>query len=148
MKKARADLPGKRVQGKHCFVCGKENPRGLNIPFYFDGDSVTGRFVPDDRLCGFEGVVHGAVIFALADEAMMHLIWAKELRAVTADVNIRFHNYAKTGQALSVEARIESLSSKLIKGISTVRDHKNRKIATAHGKFLRITEKGKFEKAF
>jgi len=150
MSLSEPDFPGKRVQGRNCFLCGRENTRGLGIPFYFDGDVVRAAFVPGPHLCGFEGIVHGGIIFALADEAMMHLIWALGLQAVTAEAEIRYHNYARIDRRLRVDARMESQAPQLVKAVSVIVDDENRLIATVRGKFLTVASKDneKFNKAF
>jgi uncharacterized protein (TIGR00369 family) len=139
-----------KLQGKNCFVCGRDNPEGLKIPFYFDGQTVTADFVPGDELCGFEKIVHGGIIFSIADEAMMHLIWAKGLRAITAEVTIRFSNYAKTGEGLAVSARIREITPHIIRAQSIIKDASGKKIARADGKFLTfsIKENKNFKKLF
>ncbi len=139
-----------KLQGKNCYVCGRDNPNGLKIPFYYDGERVTASFVPGDRLCGFEKVVHGGIIFSVADEAMMHLIWARGLRAITAEVTIRFHNYAKTGEKLAVEAEIKEVKPHLIQAQSVIKGAKGKKIARAEGKFLPFSIKDNeyFKKLF
>jgi uncharacterized protein (TIGR00369 family) len=130
-----------KLQGKNCYVCGKDNPDGLRIPFYYDGKCVTASFVPGDELCGFEKVVHGGIIFSVADEAMMHLIWAKGLRAITAEVTIRFRNYAKTGEELAVKAEIKEVTRHLIKAQSIIKGTRGKIIARAEGKFLPFSKK-------
>jgi hypothetical protein len=99
VRKKTASPAGKKLQAKNCFVCGRDNSRGLGVPFFYNNDTVTATFVPGDWLSGFEKVVHGGVIFCLADEAMMYLIWASELKAISAEVSIRFHNYAHTANS-------------------------------------------------
>ena len=139
-----------RLQAKNCFVCGYDNPRGLGIPFYYDGKEVSGCFVPDYWTSGFERVVHGGIIFAIADEAMMHLLWAAGIRAITAEVTIRYHNYAQTGEELKIHATILERSSHMIKARCSLTNAKGVKMATASGKFLPFSEKDfkNFEKVF
>jgi uncharacterized protein (TIGR00369 family) len=130
------DSSSKKLQARHCFVCGWDNPRGLNLPYYYDGTRVTTEFIPDKELCGFDGIVHGGIIFSLADEAMMHLIWASELRAITAEVTIRYHGYAEINQKIDVVAEFEDIGRRLIRAKCILMDYRGSKIATARGKFL------------
>lgn len=140
----------KRIQSKNCFVCGRENHRGLNVPFFYDGNSVSASYIPDRNLCGFDGVVHGGIIFALADEAMMHLLWASGLRAVTAEVTIRFHGSIKAGEPIEINASFDNTTSRIIRATCRVRTSDGTKIATAQGKFLPLKENEKliFRKTF
>lgn len=130
----------RKLQARNCFVCGSENPRGLKIPYYFDGERVKAEFVPGADLCGFDRIVHGGIVFSLADEAMMHLIWASGLRAVTAEVTMRYHGYAKVDERIQLTAEFENITDRLIKAKCALLDEDGRKIATARGKFLPFSE--------
>jgi acyl-coenzyme A thioesterase PaaI-like protein len=141
---------GEKIQAKRCFVCGRDNPRGLKIPFFHNKDTVTARYAPDSDLCGFDGIVHGGILFALADEAMMHLIWSSGLRAVTAEVTMRFHGYAEAGMAIDIRAHLTVRSPRLLKAICRLSDEEGIKIASASGKFLPISpdEEKRFKKSY
>ena len=139
-----------KLQAKNCFVCGYDNPRGLNLPFYYDGEMVSATFTPAEWMSGFEKVVHGGILFSIADEAMMHLLWAAGIRAITAEVTIRYHNYAPTGNELRISAEITEKAEHLIKAKCVLTNSDGEKIATASGKFLPISEKefGEINKVF
>jgi hypothetical protein len=72
---------------------------------------------------------------------MMHLIWAMEFRAISAEVSIRYHNYSRTGETLLICAELIGTSDLLIKAKCIITDVKGNKIVTASGKFLTFTEK-------
>jgi acyl-coenzyme A thioesterase PaaI-like protein len=141
---------GDRIQAKRCFVCGRDNPRGLNIPFFHDNDIVTARYAPDYDLCGFDGIVHGGILFALADEAMMHLIWSSGLRAVTVEIKMRFHGHAETGKTIGVKANFTERSPRILRAKCSLSDSDGGKLASAYGKFLPISpeEEERFKKSY
>lgn len=93
--------------------------------------------------------MHGGILFALCDEAMMHLIWASGQRAITAEITIRFHRHAEAGKEILISACFESIGSHLIKAECRLSDVDG-KIATAKGKFLPMSQKEKtlFRKKF
>lgn len=130
----------RKLQARHCFVCGSENPHGLKIPYFYDGERVKTEFVPGPELCGFDQIVHGGIVFSLADEGMMHLIWASGLRAITAEVTMRYHGYAKVNERIQLTAEFESITDRLIKAKCVLLNDESRKIATARGKFLPFSE--------
>ncbi|UCE67130.1 MAG: PaaI family thioesterase [Candidatus Zixiibacteriota bacterium] len=134
------DSSTRKLQARYCFVCGSDNPRGLRIPFYYDGERVKTEFVPGPELCGFDDIVHGGIVFSLADEAMMHLIRASGLRAITAEITMRYHRYAKVNEKINVTAEFENIAERLINAKCALLDNDGRKIATTRGKFLPFSE--------
>ena len=54
-----------------CFVCGRENPVGLYMTFYDNGDNeVYSDYTVADHYQGYPGVVHGGIVAAMLDEAV------------------------------------------------------------------------------
>ena len=54
--------------GQPCFGCGPDHPFGFRLAFTEDGDEVVTRFTPADRYQGPPGLMHGGLVFTLADE--------------------------------------------------------------------------------
>ena len=62
--------PIRQPNSRMCFVCGLENPAGLHLRFYDDGeDQVTCDFMVTAKHQSYPGRVHGWVIAAILDEA-------------------------------------------------------------------------------
>ncbi len=56
---------------RYCFLCGVENPIGLNLRFYEAEDGhVEARFTPKEEHQGYPGVLHGGITSALLDETI------------------------------------------------------------------------------
>ncbi|MGD0845184.1 MAG: PaaI family thioesterase [Geobacteraceae bacterium] len=53
----------------HCFGCSPNNPYGLQLRFRRAAQGCVAECVVPDRLCGFDGLVHGGIIATLLDEA-------------------------------------------------------------------------------
>jgi uncharacterized protein (TIGR00369 family) len=61
----------KQPNSNHCFVCGLQNPHGLQAVFYDDGvDTVRCRHTLPATYQGYPGIAHGGVVAALLDEAV------------------------------------------------------------------------------
>ncbi len=56
-----------------CFGCGPDNPRGLRLKSYVEGEQVVATFVPEPHHQAFPGVLNGGIIGALLD---CHGNWA------------------------------------------------------------------------
>jgi acyl-coenzyme A thioesterase PaaI-like protein len=63
--------PNKQPNSEMCFVCGRNNPVGLYMQFFDDGDGeVVSDFVVPDHYQSYPGIVHGGVIAAMLDEVV------------------------------------------------------------------------------
>ncbi len=99
----------------YCFGCGPENPIGLKLTFSEDGDFVRSRFTPSKEYQGWNGVVHGGILFTLLDEAGGYAIISKNIHSgVTAKSETTFKSPALMGKEILIEASITRMSSRLI----------------------------------
>jgi acyl-coenzyme A thioesterase PaaI-like protein len=136
-----------------CLVCGKSNPHGLKLRLHVQPESglVSTEFVPKPEHIGFDGIVHGGVISAVMDEAM---VWASTWRAkrfcFAGEFTVRFREPLKPYQAARVEASVEFSRPKLIEATAKLFDFGGRLIATASGKYLPVSpeQHAQFVKTF
>ena len=99
-----------------CFACGKENTNGLHLDFCFSEQEkrIETTFLPSDIYQGWKGVLHGGIIATLVDESMAKLAQRLGYPALTASLDIRFKNLAKTSDPLHVSAEIVKHNKKLL----------------------------------
>jgi len=104
-----------------CFVCGKENKKGLCLDFHYDKEKneVYTVWRPDSYMQGFDGVVHGGFISMVLDEVMAKVCLFNGKPALTVRIEVRFKrpvlineevvvrgNYIETrGRRMELEAR-------------------------------------------
>ncbi len=83
----------------YCFGCGQQNPIGLKLPFYEEGDSrrVWAPWTPLREHQGFEGIAHGGLITTVLDEVMGWVIYLRRIWAVTGTINVRFRKPVEIG---------------------------------------------------
>ena len=60
-----------------CFGCGPEHPFGFHLAFRQEGDEVITRFTPADKYQGAPGIMHGGLVFTLADELAAWVLIAR-----------------------------------------------------------------------
>ena len=121
----------------NCFVCGKDNPRGLRISFSVEEDGVRASFSPDKTLVGFEDIIHGGVISALLDEAIIWAAYAATRRfGVTAELNIRFHKPLTVQEEYILKGRMVEDRGKLWIVESVITDEEGNQYAGATGKLV------------
>ena len=121
----------------HCFVCGKSNQSGLKLVFRKDGDKVVSEFVPQKYHQGFKDIVHGGIISAVLDEAMVKAVLFLGIEAVTAEITVRLKNPLFVGDKAFIEAEIKTMGTRLIETYSLIRKEDNTLIAESSAKLLR-----------
>ncbi len=117
------------------------------VPFNFHGDLVTAEFTPSRYHCGFDGVVHGGILFALADEAMMHLIQGNEIKEITSEITIRMVNFARADSRVNIAADSLQAGRHLVTCKAVISNDDGITICKATGKFLYYTEDQPFKKS-
>jgi len=59
----------KQPNSLHCFVCGRQNPFGLQLSFYEnEPGEVTAEYTVSEQYQGYPGIVHGGIVAAMLDE--------------------------------------------------------------------------------
>lgn len=77
--------------GYNCFGCSPDNPHGLKMEFYEDGDDIVSIWRPTFDSQGWIGVLHGGIQAALADEISSWVIFRKlQTTGVTAKLEARY----------------------------------------------------------
>jgi len=90
-----------------CVLCGIENPWSLGLAFGPDDTGgVHAEILPDERLRGYDGMLHGGVAAALLDCAMTHCLFHRGVRAVTGDLRVRYPHPVPIGARLKLQAHV------------------------------------------
>lgn len=93
-----------------CFICGKANPIGLKVDFTVDAEAlkISGVFTPRREHEGYRGILHGGLVSALLDEAMVKLLWEVGIPSVSASLEVRLAKPAKVGEPLHISGWVDS----------------------------------------
>jgi acyl-coenzyme A thioesterase PaaI-like protein len=112
----------KRQPGsKMCFVCGRENPIGLHVPFFVDGETVVAEFVPQPEHQGYPGVMHGGLVTTLLDETIGRAAFLRDMWAVTGRLEVRFRRSVPIGEKITITSRITRIRNNVIEAEGEVR---------------------------
>lgn len=77
--------------GYDCFGCAPNNPIGLHMEFYENGDEVVSFWRPQEHYQGWVGVMHGGIMATLADEIAGWVVMRKmQTSGVTSRLNMRY----------------------------------------------------------
>ncbi len=125
---------------KGCFVCGEENPAGLQSRFYVEDGMVKMKLQPQAHHCGYANVVHGGVVAAAMDECMG---WAAS-RAIkrmcyTGELTIRYLKRVPTDGDLVVCSEVKRSSRLLAHVEGRIVDAQGEVYARGEGRFLPLS---------
>lgn len=117
----------------YCFICGEKNPKGLNLSFTETDNGVSAVFILKKEYQGYKGIIHGGLIAAILDEAMIKAANQKGYNAVTAEMTIRFRSPLMTNQKAWVDGKVLKESRKVLKATASLK-REGVIIAEAEGK--------------
>lgn len=114
----------------YCFGCSSQNPIGLKLKFWEEGELEVTEFVPQKVHQSFDGVCHGGLIGTVMDELFgNHCIRLGVYPAVTARLTLRFRKAALIGEKIRFYSRLERKKSRLYEFTGWAEDSKGNKIA-------------------
>jgi len=122
----------------HCLLCGGANPRSLRLAFATGRDGVTRASLRGHpHLQGYDGILHGGVVAALLDATMTHRLFAAGIRAVTAELTVRYVESVDCDHTLALSAWITARSRRLYRLRAELSSEGSVR-AWAEAKFLRL----------
>ena len=106
MKKIRNPYIGLEERGYNCFACCPDNPFGLKMEFYEDGDDVVCHWNPHDNFQGWLKTLHGGIQSTLMDEVGGWLVNRKlQTAGQTTSLAMRYRKPVPTGEGIVIEIR-------------------------------------------
>ena len=115
-KNYRVSSTGQDWHKPDCFGCGPKNASGLHADFLFDDETGEVRFsyIPEDRLAGPPGFLHGGITASLLDEAQGVLCFHVGYIVMTDQLNINYHHAVPLNQEVQIRCRITAVRKKRI----------------------------------
>jgi len=123
-----------------CFVCGRDNPKGLHIKVFYEDDWAKTRYAFSPEYQGWKGIIHGGLIATLLDEIMAYAAF-KEGPTVTIHLNVTFRQALHPNEEIEVSGRIVRKKGRKIEAEAVIkRISDNKTIAEAEGILLRMSK--------
>jgi uncharacterized protein (TIGR00369 family) len=133
-------LPGKFEDEGRCFVCGKSNPQGLRVDFRKTEEGVTAFFSADENHQGYRNIVHGGIIASLLDEASVKVLLLSGIKALTAEITLRYKKPLHIGEKAVINAIIANRRGRLYEVEAEIRGGGGDVIALSSAKLLNCGE--------
>lgn len=89
-----------------CFVCGLDNPDGLRLRVYGDGEAAVAAYAPRPTDAGWPEVMHGGLVGLLVDELLVYAGAVHGLWAVTARVGYRLRRPERSGRGYRAQVTL------------------------------------------
>ncbi len=125
---------------RNCLLCGDMHPSSFGLRFApHDDGSVRAGFQSYDELQGYDGILHGGIIASLLDSAMINCLFQRGVRAMTADLKVRYKHSVPCnaklvvlGQLVESRPPLYRLEARLMLG--------ERTMARAEARFMQMTK--------
>ena len=107
------DCVHKQPSSSMCLICGRDNPIGLRMEFYDNGDNrVVSHCTPDSRFQSYPGIVHGGILATILDEAVGRVAMIGDHHHFMMTVNLK----AQYRQPVPVDSRLRVVAEAIRMG--------------------------------
>lgn len=108
--------PWKGLKGYYCFGCSPENPMGVKMEFYEDGDEIVSFWKPKPEYQGWLDTLYGGIQAVLLDEICAWVIVRKlQTTGVTSKMETRYRKSISTNDTfLEIRASIQEQKRNII----------------------------------
>ena len=108
--------PWKGLKGYYCFGCSPDNPMGVKMEFYEDGDEIVSFWKTKPEYQGWLDTLHGGIQAVLLDEICAWVIVRKlQTTGVTSKMETRYRKSISTNDTLlEIRASIQEQKRNII----------------------------------
>src|SRR3954465_5762624 len=141
MKKAHGhDTKTISMPVNRCFACGKDNPDGMHLKFYFDEKQrrAFSRFRLARRYQGPPGHAHGGIIATILDEAMGKVNKLRSVIALTKTMDIEYLRPVPLGRRLTAVGRESTVRGRKHYNVAEIRNEAGEVLARSKGIFIAV----------
>ncbi|MGN0357677.1 MAG: PaaI family thioesterase, partial [Blautia sp.] len=116
--------PWEGMSGYNCIGCSPDNPFGLHLHFYEDGDDIVSKWKPSGNYQGWLNTLHGGIQALLLDEVCGWVITRKlQTAGVTSKMETRYKKPVSTlDTELTVRAHIREQRRNIVVIDATLAD--------------------------
>jgi len=132
-----------KLEGHNCFACGTENPIGLNLSFYRQGEYICSDISLEKDYEGWENMAHGGIVSTLLDEVMSWtVIYFRRIFFVTRRMKIKYIKPVPLYRILTVKGKmIEGENRRLCKAKGLIQDEEKNTLVRGEATFAILSGK-------
>ena len=121
----------------HCFVCGKDNPKGIGVRWNLMEDkSISSQVTLDLSQQGPPGFAHGGASAALLDEAMGTSVWVSGYQAVAVNLQVNYLKPLPLNNPFKVRGKVEKIDGRKIFASSNIQSMDGTILVTGQGIYI------------
>ncbi len=124
-----------------CVVSGPDNPLGIGLRAWVDGDEVVSEVTLGPAHEGAPGRAHGGIVAAVFDDALGYLLTVHHIVAYTGQLEVRYLAATPVGVPLRVRSRIVGRRERRTTITAEARAD-GEVVATATGVFVSVSADG------
>jgi uncharacterized protein (TIGR00369 family) len=129
-------------RSKACFVCGTDNPGGMNVAPRKEGDKVVLDYAVRTEHLGFSKAVHGGIIATLLDEVVGVCCGQRAGgKCATVELAVKYKRPVLEGQTVRAEGWYVRRQGRFVFGAGQLLGPDGKVLATARGRFVPLEAK-------
>ena len=142
--------PWLEKEGYNCFGCCPDNPAGIHMEFFEDGDDVISFWHPQEHYQGWVGVMHGGIVASLVDETFGWVVTRKlQTAGMTSKLEIRYkHPLSVNDSQYTIHAHITNRRAHLVFMSATIENAKGEVCVEAESVYYAFDEEKAKEMGF
>jgi acyl-coenzyme A thioesterase PaaI-like protein len=122
-----------------CFGCGPQNPCGLGLHAWRDGEEVQGRVTFAAHHSGAPGFAHGGAVATALDDCLGFLLYVIGQPAVTAKLEVNYRKPVTIDTEYRLHARLHRRHRRKLYTSIEMRDARDTIVAEGTGLFVTVT---------
>ena len=98
-----------------CFGCSPDNPNGLKMEFYEEGDEIISIWKGDKKFTGYNDILHGGIQATLMDEIASWVVFIKlQTGGFTVNLNVNYKNQVQiTKGDITLKASLKEMKKNI-----------------------------------
>ena len=124
----------------NCFGCGQDNPIGLRLNLWLEGDRLRASFTPQEVHQGWPGTVHGGIITALLYEITENLMYKQGTITMMRGMESKLGSPASVVKNLLAESWLEERSGRELSVHSELTDEDGKVFAQGSASLVVLSQ--------